>query len=340
MSCHVFRFLPQEISELLSGEGFPKYRSEQLLNWIYRNRQIDPSAMTNLSAELKRTINQELDFDLPEIIDRKNAADGTAKYLLRLIDGNLIEMVIIPAAGKNTLCLSTQVGCKRGCRFCATAELGFKRNLEVEEIVAQVWLAIDELKDSKLTNIVFMGMGEPLDNADNVIKAVRILQHEKCLSFSPRRITISTCGVIPGIQKLAESGIKVKLAVSLNAAIQSKREQLMPVSRQYPLSELKKTLLDFRQKTAFRITFEYVMIKDFNLGKEDVKALLKFLGDISCKLNVIKWNEVKGLPYEPPSEHEVLQFISAMERLSSAITYRKSRGAEIAAACGQLAGKY
>lgn len=338
MEDHILDLLPQEIANLLLEKKIQKYRIDQLLNWIYPNLIIEPEQMTNLPADFKKVIGEIFDFRLPKIIKEKSAEDGTSKYLLELADNNLIEMVVIPNFEKTTLCISSQIGCSRDCKFCATASLGLKRNLKVSEIVAQVYLAKRILKDRKLTNIVFMGMGEPLDNLPHVLKAVQILQHEKCFSFSPRRITVSTSGIIPGIIKLAESGLKVKLAVSLNSAIQEKREELMPVSKLYSLSELKNALLSFRKETAFRITFEYVMIKDFNMGKEDVKALLKFLGDISCKLNVIKWNEVAGLPYKSPTNADVEHFMKAMEKLSSAITYRQSRGAEIAAACGQLAG--
>lgn len=340
MRKNVLDLLPEELETLLLEKGIKKYRVTQLLNWIYNNLTIDLDEMSNLPSEFKKVLSECFEFELPEIINEKSAEDRTSKYLLELTDNNRVEMVIIPHIEKNTLCISSQVGCSRGCKFCATATLGLERNLHVSEIVAQVYLAKRILKDEKLTNIVFMGMGEPLDNLSNVLKAVRILQHEKCFSFSPRRITVSTCGVIPGIKKLVESGLRLKLAVSLNSAIQEKREELMPVTKLYPLTELKNALLSFRKETAFRITFEYVMIKDFNIGKEDIKALLKFLGDISCKLNVIKWNEVAGSSYKSPSDEEVRNFIKSMEKLSSAVTYRQSRGAEIAAACGQLAAKY
>ena len=337
MKKHILEFLPGELEKCLPGEK--KYRVNQILNWIYNNREIDFFKMSTLPQSLREELAAKFDNFLPEIIKVDISKDGTKKFLLSLVDDNKIEMVLIPNDKKNTLCISSQVGCARNCGFCATASLGLIRNLEVCEILSQVFLAIKELKEKKLTNIVFMGMGEPLDNLENVIKAVKILQEEQCFSFSPRRITISTCGIIPKLKELANSGLKIKLAVSLNSAIQEKREQLMPVCRKYPLTELKNALLDFRKKTAFRITFEYVMIKDFNVGKEDTKALLKFLGDISCKLNVIKWNEVNSMLFKSPSEEEVAEFILRMQKLSSAVTYRKSRGGDIAAACGQLVGK-
>jgi 23S rRNA (adenine2503-C2)-methyltransferase len=337
MKKHVLEFLPGELKKCLPDEK--KYRVNQILNWIYNNHEIDFYKMSTLPQNLREELATKFENFLPEVIKVDISKDGTKKFLLSLIDDNKIEMVLIPNDKKNTLCISSQVGCARNCSFCATASLGLIRNLEVYEILSQVFLAIKELKENKLTNIVLMGMGEPLDNLQNVIKAVKILQDEQCFSFSPRRITISTCGIIPELKELADSGLKIKLAVSLNSAIQEKREQLMPACKKYPLTELKNALLDFRKKTAFRITFEYVMIKDFNVGKEDTKALLKFLGDISCKLNVIKWNEVPSMPFKSPSEGEVAEFILRMQKLSSAVTFRKSRGWDINAACGQLAGK-
>ena len=336
---NVLDLLPEELTQQLLDINEKEYRAKQILNWIYNKYTTDFNGMTSLSEALRTKLYSFLTITIPTIIAKSNSSDGTTKYLLSLQDGSNIEMVIIPNGKKNTLCISSQVGCARKCEFCATAKLGLTRNLETHEITSQVFLAIKELAQEKLTNIVFMGMGEPLDNFENVVKAIRILQHDNCFNFSPRRITVSTSGVIPLITKLAETGLKLKLAVSLNSAIQSKRERLMPISKTFPLSELKKTLIDFRKKTPYRITFEYVMIKDFNLGKEDVKALLKYLGDISCKLNVIKWNKVDDLPYETPSTEEIDRFISEMSVLSSAVTYRRSRGVDIDAACGQLAAR-
>ncbi len=340
MKRNVLELLPEELSQCLLELGEKEYRAKQILNWIYSKHISNFKEMTSLSEILRDKLQNEFSFSIPEIVTKKSSIDGTVKYLLSLTDGSKIEMVLIPNVKKNTLCISSQVGCSRQCKFCATAKLGLKRNLETYEIVSQVFLAIKELGEEKLTNIVFMGMGEPLDNLTNVLNAVQILQHEQCFSFSPRRITISTCGVIPGIKKLAESGLKVKLAVSLNSAIQEKREDLMPITKLYSLADLKNTLLSFRKATAFRITFEYVMIKGYNIGREDIKALLKFLGDISCKLNVIKWNEVADLSFKTPSDDEIEKFINSMRSLSSAVTYRKSRGTDIDAACGQLAAKY
>ncbi|MCK4654388.1 MAG: 23S rRNA (adenine(2503)-C(2))-methyltransferase RlmN [Candidatus Cloacimonetes bacterium] len=339
MKRHILEFLPNELNKYLIQINEKKYRTKQVLNWIYANKTLNFHNMSTLPESLREILTRDLDNYLPQILKVDISSDGTKKYLLSLADDKRIEMVLIPREEKNTLCISSQVGCAHGCNFCATASLGLIRNLKVYEILSQVFLAMMELKQKKLTNIVFMGMGEPLDNLENVIKSVKILQHEQCFKFSPRRITISTCGIIPKLKELTDSGLKIKLAVSLNSAIQEKREKIMPSCKKYPLPELKKALLNFRKGTPYRITFEYVLIKDFNMGKEDVKTLLKFLGDISCKLNVIVWNEVESLPYKAPTENEIENFINSMKKLSFAVTFRKSRGEDINAACGQLAAK-
>jgi len=330
---------PSELEEFLLTRGEKKYRVKQLLNWIYTQHVTNYSLMSNIPDKLKLLLQEEFNYYIPEILEIRESQDGSKKFLLQLKDDNRIEMVIIPRGDKTTLCVSSQVGCARNCLFCATAKLGLIRNLQVNEIVSQVLLALKQLGERKLTNIVFMGMGEPLDNFDNVIKTIRILQHENAFKFSPRRITLSTSGIIPGIIKLADSGLKVKLAVSLNAAIQEKREKIMPVTKKYPLADLKKTLQEFRRKTPYRITFEYVLIKNFNTLKEDRKALIHFLGDISCKINLIAWNKVDDLPYDTPEKEEIDTFVEDLNKLGSAVTFRTSRGADINAACGQLAGK-
>ncbi|MCF7858597.1 MAG: 23S rRNA (adenine(2503)-C(2))-methyltransferase RlmN [Candidatus Cloacimonetes bacterium] len=339
MTKKILELLPTELTNYLISIGEKEYRAKQIFNWIYNKRSSDFNEMTSLSENLRERLNSDFSFNLPIIEQKSISQDGTTKYLLSLADDAKIEMVLIPNEKKNTLCISSQVGCFRKCEFCATATLEFTRNLETYEIIAQVFLAINELKETKLTNLVFMGMGEPLDNFDNLVKAINIMQHDLCFNFSPRRITVSTSGVVPKITDLADTGLKIKLAVSLNSANQTKREELMPISKKYPLTELKKALIDFRKKASYRITLEYVMIKDFNIGKEDANALIKFMGDISCKLNLIKWNAVNGLKYEAPSGNEVERFRKLMNVQKSAVTFRRSRGEDIEAACGQLAAK-
>jgi len=340
MKVNLLELHPDEFEELLLERVDRKFRIKQVLNWIYVHQILDPDLMSNIPEELRDYLKKAFSSFLPRILDKQISQDGSIKYLLGLEDENRIEMVIIPREERTTLCVSSQVGCARNCLFCATAKIGLIRNLYTHEILAQVFVALKELQKTKLTNIVFMGMGEPLDNYDNVLKSIKILQHQEAFRFSPRRITLSTSGVIPRLNDLADSKLKVKLAVSLNSAIQEKRAEIMPLTRQFPLAELKKCLLNFRKKTPYRITFEYVMIKNFNLAKEDSKALINFIGDISCKLNLIAWNKVDYLPYETPDENDIRIFLEDINKLNSAVTFRSSRGADINAACGQLAGQY
>jgi len=207
---HVLGILPEELIEYIIQIGEKKFRAKQILNWLYNHHETDIRLVTTLSEELRTKLASTLLIELPQVKNKLISHDGTTKYLLELDDNSLIEMVLIPNGKKNTLCISSQVGCARNCKFCATAQLGFIRNLEVHEITSQVFLAINELGDDKLTNIVFMGMGEPLDNFENVIKAIKILQHDLCFNFSPRRITVSTSGVVPNIYKLADTGLLMK----------------------------------------------------------------------------------------------------------------------------------
>ncbi len=337
MKSHILELFPSDFASYLQQNKIASFRLDQLYNWLYRQNEIDFEKMTTLSKKFREKLKIDFDNFMPKVIQTKKAEDDTTKYLLELKDDQHIEMVIIPFKDKNTLCLSSQVGCARGCHFCATAKMGLIRNLEVYEIVSQIKIAKKILAEKKLTNLVFMGMGEPLDNFENVVKAIKLLQQEKCFNISPRRITVSTSGIIPKIAEMVNLDLKLKLAVSLNAAIQSKREKLMPVAKQYPLTKLKNVLLDFQKKSSYRITFEYVLIKNFNMQKEDSSALRKFLGDLSCKLNLIKWNPVPGISYQSPSDAEINDFIQSIQKLKSAITFRKSRGDEIQAACGQLA---
>ncbi|HOR03566.1 MAG TPA: 23S rRNA (adenine(2503)-C(2))-methyltransferase RlmN [Candidatus Syntrophosphaera sp.] len=334
MLSSLYGIRPEELQSFFSS-AFPAYRVRQLLNWIYRKFVFDPALMTDLASDFRAALVSAFDLSMPAVAEKKLSVDGSAKYRLVLADGAQIEMVLMPQDKKQTLCVSTQVGCSRACAFCATGRMGRKRDLAVHEIVQQVLLAASEAEPA-LTNLVFMGMGEPLDNLDNVLEAVSLIQHERALAFSPRRVTVSTCGIVPGIQRLAESGLKVKLAVSLNSTRDEVRGQLMPVNNRYPLSVLKRALLYYQHCSPFRITLEYILIPDVNMAAQDLKALRKFCGDLSCKLNFIPYNPVPSLPFRAPTEAEIEAFMESARDLPQAVTLRRSKGADISGACGQL----
>ncbi len=343
MMNRIFMLTPEEMTKFLT-EWFDfkiaRMRSKQIFDWIYNKLVVDYDQMSNIPQNLREILKEQLPITLPLIEEKLVSADGTEKYLLKLRDEKFIEMVIIPDKAKNTLCISSQVGCARNCYFCATAKMGLIRNLSTEEIISQLLLAKITDRNRKITNLVFMGMGEPLDNLYNVCRAIRLIQNDGMLSFSPRRITVSTCGVIPGITKLSNEKLKIKLAVSLNSANQAKREKIMPIAKSYPLQDLKNALLSYQRNTPFRITFEYVMIKDFNMGEKDALNLIKFLGDISCKLNLIAWNKGNIVSeYSEPTQDDISRFMQYIEPLKAAVIHRKSRGADINAACGQLTAK-
>ncbi|NLW18129.1 MAG: 23S rRNA (adenine(2503)-C(2))-methyltransferase RlmN [Candidatus Cloacimonetes bacterium] len=330
----LYGVLPQDL-ESFFAKDFPAYRVRQLLNWVYRKFVFDPNQMTDLDQGFKSALEAAFDLSMPQIAEKHLSRDGSTKYRLVLADGDQIEMVLMPEGKKRTLCVSSQVGCARACAFCATARMKRRRNLHSHEIIQQILLAAQEA-DAPLTNLVFMGMGEPLDNLDNVLDALSLIQHQGTLAFSPRRATVSTCGIVPGIRRLADSKVKVKLAVSLNSARNEVRDVLMPVNKLYPLSTLKQSLLYYQKKSSFRITLEYILIPGMNMAAEDLKALRKFSGDLSCKINFIPYNPVPGLPHQAPSEDEIQQFMEKARELPQAVMLRRSKGADIAGACGQL----
>ena len=323
---------------LLLGKDFPAYRGKQLLDWLYRKFVFEPELMTNLPAGFREHLSRSFDFSVPAIDQELLSSDGSRKFRLVLADGARIEMVLMPEAKKLTLCVSSQVGCARACGFCATGRMGLTRNLQTHEIVQQVLLA-RKIAGAPITNLVFMGMGEPMDNLDSVLDALKLLQHDSTLKFSPRRTTLSTCGVVPGIHRLAESGVKVKLAVSLNAASDDIRGALMPVNHRFPLDILKKSLLSYQRRSPFRITLEYILIPEVNMSGTDLKHLRKFCSDLSCKINFIPYNPVPALPYRSPTEAEINAFLKAARDIPQAITLRRSKGSDILGACGQLAAR-
>ncbi|MBM4402856.1 MAG: 23S rRNA (adenine(2503)-C(2))-methyltransferase RlmN [Candidatus Cloacimonetes bacterium] len=339
MRVKLVSLFPAEFISLLQAEGISTWRARQILRWFYSRSVFDPQEMSDIPKTLRAELMERFDFTLLEVIDRVGSRDKSVKFVLRTPDVSIIEMVVIPDGKKNTLCISSQVGCPHRCAFCATGSLPFRRNLQTGEINGQILLAASYLQPHKLTNLVFMGMGEPLDNLDNVLRTLQIIQSDDALSFSPRRTTISTCGIVPAIRTLADSGIKTKLAVSLNSAIDAVRDRLMPINRRYPLRELKDAIDYFRRKTSYRVTIEYIMIPGINMDDQNIRALRRFAGDLSVKINLIPFNPVAHQTWRTPSASEVAAFQTRLLDLKCAVILRKSRGTDIAGACGQLAGQ-
>ncbi len=324
-----------ELKRLLVERGFKPYRAEQLYRWVFNRLVLDIDRMTDISKADRAAFAELLDLSLPDVVDVKSAADGTAKLLLRYGDGALVECVLIPMPDYTTLCISSQVGCRFGCRFCLTARMGFVRNLDAHEICAQYVLARRHL-GNRIRNIVFMGMGEPLDNLDAVVDAIKVLYDNVGAAFSPNRVTVSTIGLTPRIYELANA-VPVSLAFSMNAPNDAIRDELMPINRKHPLAGVMGALADFPLKRRAQITVEYVMLKGVNDGADHARELAEVLNDPArFKVNLIPFNPYSGARFEPPTEAGVLEFQSILKSLGYRCNLRASKGREIFAACGQL----
>ncbi len=334
-----FNFTLEELEKYLLSLSFEKYRAKQLFSFIYA-KGFDSFLDISVLKKSDRKILEGM-FFIPKLeYSTIKDYDGTTKFLFKLPDGQAVESVLIPMKeGKNTICVSTQVGCKMNCKFCATAKLGFVRNLQTWEIVYQVWHIYNIIKKStkKTPNVVFMGMGEPLDNYENTVKAVLILNNEYGLSISRRRITLSTCGIIPKIEMLKKDLAYINLAISLNTADNSKRSYLMPINNIFPLETLINSAKDFPLPERKRLTFEYVMIRDFNDKEEDIKNLIRLLNNIKCKLNLIPLNKHLYSDKLFPSDNSTIEkFAQRLRDHNMFVTIRKSKGESINAACGML----
>ena len=329
-----------DLEKVMVNLGEKPFRARQLFKWLYHIMQPDFERMTDLSKTLRKDLSDKFVFDYPSIEKIAISEDGTEKLLFKLTDGLFIESVIIPDNGKKTVCVSTQVGCALNCAFCATGKMGFSRNLTTGEIIGQLLYIRERGGFDAFHNIVFMGMGEPLLNYPNMIKAVEIISSSIGLSVSAKKITISTAGIAPGIVKLADSDLKVNLAISLHAANDEKRMALMPIASKYKLSELIPAIKYYTTRRRKRVTFEYILFKGFNDSKEDALELARLIEGIPCKINILAYNPVEGLSYGRPTDEEVDRFGKILYPRAPAVTVRKSRGLDIDAACGQLAGKY
>ncbi len=333
-------FTKEDLEWWLLERGEPPYRAEQVLRWLYRQGETDFSRMTNLPLGLRTLLGQEFQVEPLALARVDSSKDGTQKFLFALKDGRQIESVLIPDGHRLTLCLSSQVGCAMGCRFCATARVRPVRNLRAGEIVGQVW-EVQRLLGPKrhLTNLVFMGMGEPLANYTSVVRAIKILTAEWGMGFSPRRITVSTVGILPQMCRLIEE-TRVQLAVSLTATTDALRLELMPISRRYPLAQLLDVCRRLPLPPRKRITFEYVMLAGVNDREEDARRLARLLYGIRAKVNLIPFHPFPGSSFLPSPRARMDAFRRLLLDLGIHATIRESRGIDIQAACGQLAAGF
>jgi len=330
-----------EIEALIQRAGFQGFRARQIYHWLYQKDARDFSEMKNLPKELRGYLSENFRPGGIEIREILKADDGSRKILYDLHDGLVIESVLMPQDDRWTLCLSSQVGCKLGCDFCLTARVGFRRNLTIAEIIDQVQLTRREiLKQESLTNIVFMGMGEPLLNMEALLAALGLLIAPEGIGIPSRRITVSTAGVIPGIRALGESETGVNLAVSLNASTDQLRNKIMPINRKYPLSELIAACRKFPLANRRRVTFEYILLSGVNDAPEQARGLALLLHGIRCKINLIRYNEDPRLPFRASSQDRIEAFREILEKKGSLVAVRYSKGSDIKAACGQLAAGY
>jgi 23S rRNA (adenine2503-C2)-methyltransferase len=334
------------LESALEAIGQPRFHARQIFQWIHRHGVVDFAAMSDLGRELRELLARDFTVGTPQVVQTEQSTDGTVKFLLRLHDGKLIESVYIPdnpvgddgpRDPRSTFCVSTQVGCAMRCAFCLTGKMGIDRNLTAGEIVGQVRvLARDlDLRNSRF-NIVLMGMGEPLHNYDETMKALRMLADERGMAMSPRRITLSTVGVLPNLERLATEPLMPNLAISLHSTTEEQRDRLVPVNRKYGLVDLLDACRRFPLKRRQRITFEYVLLNEVNDTPDDARRLVKLLAGIKAKVNLLPLNEAAGIPFDRPSDERVNHFARILAEHGVTVSVRKSRGRDIRAACGQL----
>lgn len=326
-----------ELQEALETIGGQRYRVAQIFRWLYKTGVRSFDEMTDLPEELRHKLKEKFHITHPVMLDsRRSAIDGTTKYLLKLEDGNTIETVFLPEKDRATICLSSQVGCKFSCSFCASAPFGFVRNLNASEIIDEALFVCAKNPTTAITNLVFMGIGEPFDNYENVMKAIRVFNDKDAFNIGARRITVSTCGVIPGMKRFSSEALQVELSVSLHSADDSVRSKIVPINKRYPLKDLISGCREYTQKTGRVITFEYILIKGVNSSKEDALKLAALLKGLKCKVNTISYNKIKAKDYDEPYAREVKEFVGTLKDNGVNAIHRKSRGEDIDAGCGQL----
>ena len=321
----------------LEARGHARFHAGQIFQWLYRRGVTDPAAMTDLSRQLRDTLAAAFRVSTPALLAREKSVDGTEKFLLRLGDGKTIESVFIPDTPAMTFCISTQVGCAMACAFCLTGKMGLARNLTAGEIVGQVRLLANvlDLRDTSF-NIVLMGMGEPLHNYDETMKALRILADRNGFGVAPRRITLSTVGLLPQLERLAREPVMPNLAISLHAPTDAQRGELVPINKRYGVADVIAACKRFPLKRRSRITFEYVLLAGVNDRPEDARRLAKLLAGVKSKVNLIPLNAAAGIPFDRPADAAVNRFGQILAQHGLTVSVRKSRGRDIRAACGQL----
>ncbi|MBR5259337.1 MAG: 23S rRNA (adenine(2503)-C(2))-methyltransferase RlmN [Eggerthellaceae bacterium] len=344
MSKSILEYSVADLEHLFVSYKQPKFRAKQVYEWLHKHRVTSYDQMTNIPKALRDLLEADFPLGKPAIVDRQVSSDGSRKYVLRYSDGSLVETVGLPSFDKNeqikrlTVCFSTQVGCAMECAFCATGKEGFTRNLTALEMVDQINVVETDF-DCRVTNVVAMGQGEPFLNYDELMKALRILNSPDSFNIGARHITISTCGIFSGIEKLSDEPEQFTLAISLHAATQDLRNGLMPRVSNQPLRQLKKVLGDYIRKTNRRVTFEYLLIKDINDQEEDLSALVSFCKNILCHVNLLPMNSIDGSDLQPSNQETCNHWLSVLEKNGIEATMRKSRGSDIAGACGQLKNK-
>jgi len=330
-------FTPLALEDLCESLGAPRYRGRQLASWLYAKGATNIAAMSDLPLEFRATLGEQAEVAVPEVERRTPSLDGSQKLVLKLADGARIQSVLMPDEDRLTLCVSTQVGCGFGCAFCLTGTMGLERNLTAGEIVGQVLAARQTLgAGGRITHIVYMGMGEPLANYAATVTSLRILTDPKAFGFSPRRITVSTVGLVSGIERLAKENLKVNLAISLHATSNQIRNRIMPVNKGFAIEELLEACRGFPVAFRQRITFEYVLLDRVNDSAEDARRLVRLLKGIRAKVNLIPFNDWEGSGFQRPPLQRILAFQSLLLEEGIRTTVRWSKGEDIGAACGQL----
>ena len=327
-----------ELKEEMLLIGEKGYRAEQIFKWIYVENVTDFNEMTNLSLELREKLKENYTLDIYKIIRKQESSDGTKKYLFDILDGNAIETVLMQYKHGYSICVSSQVGCKMGCKFCASTGIAFIRSLTSGEIAEQI-LAVQRDIGIKISNVVFMGIGEPLDNFNNVIKAIKIINNPKGLNIGARHISISTSGLVPKIYEIADMDLQCTLSISLHATTNEKRSKMMPINNKYNIEELMKACKYYIEKTNKRISFEYALAKDNNDNLEDAKALVKLLKGMLCHVNLIPINKIENGEFDTSTNENVMKFRDYLNDCGIVATIRRELGDDIEAACGQLRRK-